>query len=47
VVSSSDDLGKLILTKKPGDTVRVGVVGSEGQRRSVTVTLGVRPGPAS
>jgi S1-C subfamily serine protease len=46
VVSSSDDLGTLILTKKPGHAVRIGVVGSEGQRRTVTVTLGVRPGPA-
>jgi serine protease Do len=45
-VSSSDDLATLILTKKPGDAVKVGVVRPQGRRQTVTVTLGVRPGPA-
>jgi serine protease Do len=44
-VSSSDDLGTLIHEKKPGDAVKVGLVGPQGQRRTVTATLGVRPGP--
>jgi S1-C subfamily serine protease len=44
-VSSSEDLGKLIFAKKPGDTVRVGLVDPGGQRRTVLVTLGVRPLP--
>jgi serine protease Do len=44
-VSSSDDLGKLILAKKPGDTVGVGLVDAQGRRRTVRLTLGVRPLP--
>ena len=44
-VSSSDDLAKLIFAKKPGDTVQVRLVGPRGRRRTVTVTLGLRPLP--
>jgi S1-C subfamily serine protease len=44
-VSSSDDLGSAIIKKKPGDAVKVGLVEPQGQRRTVTVTLEVRPGP--
>jgi S1-C subfamily serine protease len=44
-ITSSDDLGRAILAKKPGDAVEVGLVGAQGQRRTVTVTLGVRPVP--
>jgi S1-C subfamily serine protease len=44
-VGTSDDLGKLILQKKPGATVSLGLVRSTGARVTVTVTLGVRPLP--
>jgi serine protease Do len=44
-VRSSDDLGKLILQRKPGAVVAVGLVRSTGNRLTVTVTLGVRPLP--
>jgi S1-C subfamily serine protease len=44
-ISSSDDLGRAILTKEPGDAVDVALVGPQGQRRTVMVTLGVRPVP--
>ncbi|HEV8421467.1 MAG TPA: trypsin-like peptidase domain-containing protein, partial [Actinomycetota bacterium] len=45
-VRTSDDLGKLILTRKPGDVVSVDVVRRDGSRASVRVTLGVRPLPS-
>jgi S1-C subfamily serine protease len=44
-VRSSDDLGKLILQRRPGAVVAVGLVRSTGNRVTVTVTLGVRPLP--
>lgn len=44
-VEGSDELGEMILSKEPGDRVRVEVVRSDGRRDSVTVTLGVRPLP--
>jgi serine protease Do len=44
-VQTSDDLGKLILERKPGDVVQVDVVRRDGSRRTIRVTLGVRPLP--
>jgi serine protease Do len=44
-VDGSDALGKLILAKRPADVVEVGLVDPQGQRRTVRVTLGVRPLP--
>jgi serine protease Do len=44
-VQSSDDLGKLILDRKPGNTVSVDLVRQDGSRHTVRVTLGVRPLP--
>jgi serine protease Do len=44
-VRSSDDLGKLILQRRPGAVVAVGLVRSTGNRVTVTVTLSVRPLP--
>jgi S1-C subfamily serine protease len=45
-VQTSDDLGKLILDRKPGDAVSVTVVRRNGSRDTVRVTLGVRPLPS-
>jgi serine protease Do len=45
-VRTSDDLGTLILTRKPGDVVSVDVVRRDGSRTSLRVTLGVRPLPS-
>jgi S1-C subfamily serine protease len=45
-VLSSDDLGAAILERDPGDTVQVSVVRENGDRVSVTATLGSRPLPA-
>jgi S1-C subfamily serine protease len=44
-VQTSDDLGKFILQRRPGDVVSVDVVRQGGRRASVQVTLGVRPLP--
>ncbi len=44
-VNSSDDLGQLIMTKKPGDTVSLVVVDPNGKRVTATLTLGTRPSP--
>jgi S1-C subfamily serine protease len=46
-VRTSDDLGTLILTRKPGEVVSVNVVRRDGSRASLRVTLGVRPLPSS
>ena len=44
-VDGSDELGRLILARNPGDKVTVGLVRPDGERESVTATLGVRPLP--
>ena len=44
-VSNSDRLGSLIRTKHPGDQATVTFVDASGRRRTVSVTLGVRPVP--
>jgi len=46
-VKTSDDLGNLIQRDKPGDRATVGVVLSNGTRKTFTVTLAVRPLPVS
>jgi serine protease Do len=42
-VDSDDQLREIILSKKPGDSVRVGLVRQGGTDTTVTVKLGVRP----
>ena len=42
-VRSADDVSELIGARRPGDTVRLDVL-RDGTRRTVTVTLGKRPG---
>ena len=44
-VGGSEELGELIRGREPGDEVRVELVGPDGDRRTVTVTLGVNPVP--
>jgi len=44
-VRSPSDLGQMVLTRKPGDTVQV-VVQRDGDRRTLRVTLGERPDEA-
>jgi S1-C subfamily serine protease len=44
-VGSSEELGTVLSDLRPGDRVTVEVVGSDGQQRSVEVTLGERPLP--
>jgi serine protease Do len=44
-VGSSEQLGSVLSDLRPGDRVAVQVVGSDGQQRSVDVTLGTRPLP--
>jgi serine protease Do len=44
-VRTSEELGTAIRSKKPGDRVEVEVVDPGGERRTVTVTLVVRPLP--
>ncbi len=46
-VPDSDSLGQLIRSLKPDQRVQVVVVGSNGDRRTVSVTLGVNPLPQS
>ncbi len=46
-VPDSDTLGALIRGHEPGDEVQVVVVGPGGERRTVSVTLGVNPSPQS
>src|SRR5215212_1605055 len=44
-IATASDLGQAVLTRKPGDTVKV-VVQRNGNRQTVTVTLGTRPNEA-
>jgi len=44
-VGGSEQLGELIRAHEPGDKVAVELVGPDGDRRTVTVTLGVNPVP--
>ncbi|HEY7478175.1 MAG TPA: trypsin-like peptidase domain-containing protein [Actinomycetota bacterium] len=44
-IGSSEELGGVLSDLRPGDRVTVEVVGSDGQQRSVEVTLGERPLP--
>ncbi len=44
-VSRSEQLGELIRARQPGDEVPVELVRSDGDRLTVTVTLGVNPVP--
>ena len=46
-VNDSDTLGALIRAHEPGDEVQVVVVGPDGERRTVSATLGVNPLPQS
>jgi S1-C subfamily serine protease len=46
-VTDSDSLGQMIRSHDPGDRIEVQVVSSDGDRRTVTVTLGVNPLPQS
>jgi S1-C subfamily serine protease len=41
-ITSASDLGQVVLTRKPGDTVKV-VVQRGGRRETLQVTLGTRP----
>jgi|tagenome__1003787_1003787.scaffolds.fasta_scaffold20925455_2 S1-C subfamily serine protease len=44
-IATASDLGQAVLTRKPGDTVKV-VVQRNGNRETVEVTLGTRPNEA-
>jgi len=44
-VNGSDDLGRDILARKPGDKVTIQLVRADGSKQTVTATLGVRPLP--
>ena len=44
-IATASDLGQAVLTRKPGDTVKV-VVQRNGSRETVEVTLGTRPNEA-
>ncbi|HXF57690.1 MAG TPA: trypsin-like peptidase domain-containing protein [Actinomycetota bacterium] len=44
-VRTSEELGRLILDRQPGDRVGVGLVRSDGSRVTVEATLGIRPLP--
>jgi len=46
-VTSSERLGELIRAHEPGDEVEVVIVRSDGERRALSVTLGVNPLPQS
>jgi S1-C subfamily serine protease len=46
-VESSEELGRAILARQPGDRVDVGVVRPDGTRATLRVTLGVRPLPTA
>jgi S1-C subfamily serine protease len=45
-VTSSDELGSILAELSPGDDVTVEVIGSDGARRSIQLTLGERKLPA-
>src|SRR5215213_6631877 len=44
-IATASDLGQAVLTREPGDTVKV-VVQRNGNRQTLTVTLGTRPNEA-
>jgi len=44
-IATASDLGQAVLTRKPGDTVKV-IVQRNGSRETVEVTLGTRPNEA-
>ena len=44
-IATASDLGQAVLTRKPGDTVKV-VVQRNGSRETIEVTLGTRPNEA-
>ena len=44
-IATASDLGQAVLTRKPGDTVKV-VVQRNGSRETLSVTLGTRPNTA-
>jgi serine protease Do len=44
-IRTSEELGEAIRGRRPQDRVEVELVGSDGDRRTVTVTLGIRPLP--
>ncbi len=46
-VASENDVGTILNGLKPGDRVAVEVVGSDGTTRTIEVTLGTRPSPAT
>jgi S1-C subfamily serine protease len=46
-VPDSETLGKLIRTHTPGDAVDIQIVNGNGERRTVTATLGTNPLPQS
>ena len=46
-VASDEDVGSILNGLKPGDRVAVEVVGSDGTTRTIEVTLGTRPSPAT
>ena len=46
-VASEGDVGSILNGLKPGDRVAVEVVGSDGTTRTIEVTLGTRPSPAT
>jgi putative serine protease PepD len=45
-VDAASDLGSILDSLDPGQTIPVEVVSSDGSRRTVNVTLGTRPLPA-
>ena len=44
-IETAADLGRVLDALKPGDEVDVGVIGSGGQERTVSVELGTKPLP--
>jgi S1-C subfamily serine protease len=44
-IANASDLGQAVLTRKPGDTVKV-VVQRNGEKQTLNVTLGTRPNEA-
>ena len=45
-VSTADDVGRILDGLKAGQKVSVEVIGTDGARRTIDVTLAARPGPA-
>ncbi len=46
-VSSAEDVGSTLDARHPGDKVNVELIGTGGDRRTITVTLGTRPLPVN